>query len=52
MDVKELASMGGKARAKSLGKQRTREIAAKALKARWDKYRAKATPQPQSATGV
>lgn len=36
MDQQEMASMGGKARAKSLTRARRREIARAAVRARWD----------------
>jgi hypothetical protein len=37
MDVEEMASMGGKARAKKLSPERRKEIAQKAGAARWAK---------------
>lgn len=37
MTVAEMASMGGKARAKNLSKKRRKEIAKKAADARWGK---------------
>ena len=41
MTVSELASLGGKARAKKLSKKRQVEIAKKAINARWEKHRKK-----------
>jgi hypothetical protein len=35
LTVKEMASMGGKARAKGMTKKRRKEIASEAAKARW-----------------
>ena len=35
LTVKEMASMGGKARAKGLSKKRRKEIASEAAKKRW-----------------
>lgn len=43
MDVKEFASLGGKARAKKLSKKRRVEIAKNAVKAREVKRKLKAT---------
>jgi hypothetical protein len=40
LTVKELAAMGGKARAKKLGKARRKEIASEAAKARWGEKKA------------
>lgn len=37
LTVRQLASLGGKARAKSLSAERRREIAIKAINARWGK---------------
>lgn len=39
MTQKEMASMGGKARAKKLTRERRKEIARDAIKARWVKTR-------------
>jgi hypothetical protein len=41
MTVSEMASMGGKARAKNLSKKRRKEIAKKAADARWGKQESK-----------
>lgn len=41
MTVKELASLGGKARKKKLSAARRKEIARKAIAARWDKSKGK-----------
>ena len=42
MTVKELAAMGGRARAKGMTKKRRQEIAAAAAKARWGEKAGKA----------
>ena len=39
LTVRQMASLGGKARAKSLSAKRRREIAVKAINARWGKAR-------------
>ncbi len=41
MTVKELASLGGHARKKKLSAARRKEIAQKAIRARWDKSKGK-----------
>jgi len=41
MDVKEMASLGGKARARKLGRKKLSEHGRKAAKARWAKVRTK-----------
>ncbi len=48
MTVKELASLGGHARKKKLSAARRKEIAQKAIRARWDKSKgAKSTASRQ-----
>jgi hypothetical protein len=41
MDIKQVASMGGKARAKKLSKSRRKRIAEDAAAARWAKVKTK-----------
>jgi hypothetical protein len=41
MDIKEFASLGGKARAKNMTKKQRQEAARKAVNARWSKRKRK-----------
>jgi hypothetical protein len=52
MTVRELASIGGRSRARKLSKERLSQIGRKAVRARWAKYYAKQQHSKDNAVSV